>query len=153
MNTEIAQNYEMLLGMQVMRDQLLDVFTDADLNYRLGGNTFSVGQLFHEFGDVEQSYTDSFKTLTQAFDYPTRTSAFHDTIAKLKAWFVTLDAEMKATLESVTGDEVVERGFPMPIGIQIMAYREAVLVIASKMSVYLRALQRPMPEQIKGWVD
>jgi hypothetical protein len=153
MNEKLQENYAMLVGTQCIRDHFLDVFCDDELNFRLGGNTLSVGQLFHELGDIQYSYIQSFKTLTQSFDYPNRATAPYDTVGKLTAWFARLDTEMEAVLETLTGDEIIERGFPLPCPTQITVYQDAVLIVAAKLSIYLHALGKSMPEEVKGWID
>jgi hypothetical protein len=153
MNEQVQQNYKLLLEAQAMRDQLLDMLSDDDLTFRLGGSTLGLGELFRQLGEVEHSYTQSFLTFTQDFYYRNPESGLDSSVARLRAWFHSLDSEMKSALENITGDETIQRGFPLNANTQIFVYREACLIFAAKVGVYLRALNKAMPTQVRDWVD
>ena len=82
--------------------------------------------------------------------------ALDSSVEKLKAWYQTLDAELEAALLALkdkdTQTTIVDRGFPMPLGAQFHTYREALLIFYGKATCYLRAMDKPLPEQMAGWV-
>ncbi len=141
---------------EAMRGQLMDMLTDADLAYRLPGENPPLGALCREIGQVEQSYINSFKTFKQSFAYPPVDPALDTSVAKLKAWYQTLDQALDAALIALSEDDVqnrmIDRGFPMSPGAQMHTYREALLIFYGKAVCYLHALGKPLPEQMRGWI-
>lgn len=141
-----------------MRGQLMEVLTDADLGHTLGGETLPLGALCKEIGEVEHAYLESFKTLTQAFDYRHPDPALATSVAKLKAWYAALDAELDRVIESFSDDDLAHKtvdrggGFIVPIHIQLDIYKEALLIFYGKASLYLRAMGRPRPHQFAEWI-
>ena len=63
MNVFMKQHGEMYHETQVMREQLMDMLTDADLAFSPGGSNPTLGALCKEMGDVEHAYINSFKTM------------------------------------------------------------------------------------------
>jgi hypothetical protein len=56
---------------QRVRYDLLQALTDSDLIYKLPGDNPTLGELCREFGDVEHSYIQSFKTFKHDWSYRT----------------------------------------------------------------------------------
>ena len=78
-------------------------------------------------------------------------------VSDFRAWFAQLDADMLAALDALDDaalKQPVDRGgrYAPPVEITFYTYRETVLILASKVSVYLRALGRELPKQVRGWV-
>ena len=79
-------------------------------------------------------------------------------VERLGAWFQALDRELKATLESLSEDDiqsrVIDRGgaFVIPPMFQLHIYREALLIFYGKASIYLKALGKTQPEQWSSWI-
>ena len=158
MNTLVQNYFPIFKQYQAMRGQLMDVLTDADLSYDLGGETLPLGVLCKEIGEVQHAYIESFKTLTQNFDYRHPDSALATSVAKLKAWYAELDAELDRVIESFSESDlagkIVDRGggFTVPIHIQLDIYKEALIIFYGKASLYLRAMRKPRPQQIAEWI-
>ena len=155
----IMQNYWPIFELyQAMRGQMLGVLTDADLLFFPGGANPPLGELFREIGETERAYIDSFKQFTCDFSYRNLEPAMAESVARLGAWFTELDHELKAAIEGLTDEQIqnqrVTRGpnFRPPIQIQLSVYQEALLIFYGKASVYLKALEKPMPEQVRDWI-
>ena len=83
----------------------------------------------------------SFKTFKIDFSYRSNDNDYLTSVAKLKAWYMQLDEELEAVLETITDEEVAEnqmdRGdFTVPLHISLDVYREALLIFYGKVSVY-----------------
>lgn len=143
---------------QSLRNQILAIMTDADLVFNPGGANLSLGALCREMGEVEYAYIQSFKTFTLDFAYRNNEPGLETSVAKLVAWFEQLDAELKATVEGLSEEDVqgrvVVRGpnFHLPPQIQLNVYQEALLIFYGKASVYLKALNKELPEQFHHWI-
>jgi hypothetical protein len=140
-----------------VRELLTDLMTDDDLAYKLPGDNPSLGVLCREIGQIQQSYIESFKTFKQSFDYPAADPAIEISVTKLKAWYQQLDKELHAALQALSDDEIqnrpIERGYPMLYtlspGDQMLCYREALMIFYGRATLYLRALGKPLPQQIR----
>jgi hypothetical protein len=158
MNNLVAQYFPIFKLYQAIRGQLLDVLTDADLKYTLGGETLPLGALCQEIGEVQQAYIDSFKTLTQNFEYRHPDPEIARSVAKLKNWYAELDAELDRVIESFSNDDLANKkvdrggGFTVSIHIQLDIYKEALLIFYGKVSLYLRAMRKPRPKQMAEWI-
>ena len=107
-------------------------------------------------GQVEVTYTDSFKTFKHNFNYAPVDPALESSVEKLKAWYAQLDGELETALVAIkdldTGTTIVDRGWSMPLGGQFHTYREALLIFYGKATCYLRALNKPLPPQMSSWI-
>jgi hypothetical protein len=142
-----------------LRGQLLDVLSDDDLAFSLGGTTLTLGALCREMGEVEQCYIDSFRTFSQTFDYRHPDLAVERSVDALRAWWTALDRELHEVLEAISEDDLaadrrVDRSdqFSLSIPAQTDIYREALLIFYAKVSIYLRAQGRPLPGDWGGWI-
>ena len=140
-----------------LRVWLLDHVSDEDLAFALPGNR-PLGDLIVELGDTERAYAASFRTRRLEWGTPTDDPELARSTARLRAWFETLDAELRAALTAVPDDEfrdgTVDRGdgFQMPMGSQFHTYREAILIACAKIDVYLRALGTERGHQWADWL-
>jgi uncharacterized damage-inducible protein DinB len=156
----VTETFDILDMTDNVRDLLIDLMTDADLSYRLPGDNPTLGALCREIGQVEQSYIDSFKTFRQSFDYPAVDPAVETSVASLKAWFRQLDQDLHAALEALSDDDAqnrpIERGYPLlyklSAGSQMLCYREAMMIFYGRATLYLRALGKPLPQQVRDWI-
>jgi uncharacterized damage-inducible protein DinB len=156
MNRFMRDNYAMFVETHGVRDLSLKALTDADLSFRLGGNTQTVAALCLDIGKVQRAYIESLKTFKLDFAAAQAPGGVEAHIDSLATWYADLDAQMKTALEQLTDadlDRPVDRGgWSMPTQINLMVYREALLIFAAKVSVYLRALGRPLPKMIEEWI-
>ena len=147
---------------QALRPQLLAILTDDDLAVRVGGASESLGELCRGIGEVERAYIDSFRTFRQDFDYRNPDPRLARSVAALSAWYVELDGDLMATLEALTEDDIANRRivrgvpgpteFSLPPAQQLDIYREALLIFYSKVSVYLKVMDRPLPGDWQEWI-
>ncbi|MBI1257096.1 MAG: hypothetical protein GC204_06470 [Chloroflexi bacterium] len=148
--------FDILHQTQAIREELMAMLSDADLAFKLPGSNPTLGALCREMGQVEQSYIDSFKTLKQDWNYPAVNKALETSVEKLQAWYQTLDADLEAALVALkdrdTQTTMIDRTWPVPLGAQFHIYREALLIFYGKATCYVRAMGRPLPEQMAGWV-
>ena len=156
-NSLVTGEFGILRETQAIRNQIMEVLTDADLAYRFP-NCPSLGELCREVGETEQAYIESYKTFKQVFDYGKSDPALATSVARLKTWYTQLDHDLEAAMAALSEDDVqhrvIERGFPMPPGVQFHCYREALLIFYGRAVLYLRALGKPLPEQTQrvDWV-
>jgi hypothetical protein len=147
---------------QGLRDQLMEILRDEDLGIRLGGETASLGALCREIGEIEHSYIESFRTFRQEFSYRNPDPELEHSVAALKAWFAELDRGLIASVEALSEDDIANRRIirgdfdpeyfsPLPKA-QLDVYREALLIFYGKVTVYLRAIERPLPGQWADWI-
>jgi hypothetical protein len=147
---------------QGLRDQLMEILADEDLGLRLGGETASLGALCREIGEIEHTYAQSFRTFRQDFSYRNPDAELERSVAALKAWFAELDRELMAAVGALSEDDIANRriirgdfdeAFFSPLSkVQLDVYREALLIFYGKVTVYLRAIERPLPRQWADWI-
>ena len=158
MNRIVADYYPIFSLYQALREQLLDVLTDDDLAFRLGGNNPSLGALCRDIGDVEHAYVESFRTFTCDFSVKVASPEAETSVAHLRAWYAALDEDLRAAIERLTEQDLnhrtVDRGhdFRLPPQLQLDVYKEALLIFYGKVSVYLKAMERPLPKQWVEWI-
>jgi len=155
----IMQNYwPIFTEYQAIRGQILGVLSDEDLRFAPGGANRPLGELCVEIGETEHAYSESFKTFTCRFDYHQPEADMAHSVAKLAAWYTELDERLKAAVEGLTEEQIqrqrITRGgnFTLPAQIQLSVYQEGLLIFYGKVSVYLKALNRPLPQQMAEWI-
>lgn len=151
------QQLPVLQGTLVLRDQMMAIITRENLAFSPGGTAMTLGELCKEMGEVEYAYLESFKTFKQDWSYRNETPGLAADLDQLKAWFAELDATLVARLEAMSDADFqrpVERGpgFNPPAAVQFHIYCEALLIFYGKASIYLRALNKPLPEQWQTWI-
>lgn len=157
MNRLIEQKWPWIEGTHAMRTGLLDVLTDADLAFTPGGKAITLGALCRELGEIEYAYVQSLQTLRQDFEYRNPVAGMDSRVDQLRAWYAEMDAEMKATLEGMGEadlDKLVARpgGFEAPLEMQLDIYLQALLIFFGKVTIYLRAMNRDLPQAIQDWI-
>lgn len=158
MNSIMEEYYPVFEMYQAMRAQLMDILSDEELDFRVGGDSESLGALCREMGEVEHSYIQSFKTFEHDFTYKTDEPGLESSVKKLAAWFKALDEDLKATIAGLSEGEIrtktIHRGgdFHLPPRIQLDVYKEALLIFYGKVSVYLKAMNKPRPKQWQEWI-
>lgn len=157
MNSVMEQRWPWVEGSNSLREELLNSLTDADLAFTPGGQNITLGALCREMGEVQHSYIQSFKTFKQDFNYRTVEPELEGSVARLRAWYQALDAELKAVLSAMTEEDthkLVDRGsgFTLPVGIQLDVYLQALLIFFGKASIFLKAMNRPLPKQMAEWI-
>ena len=144
-----------LPGTHNLRDQLLGMITDQDLAYKLPGANPTLGALCEEMGYTQQVYIQSFKTFQQDWSYRTSQVEAPTSVASLAAWYKQLDADLVKALRGLSEDDVhnkqIDRGhgFTPSLYVQFLIYHEAVLIFYAKASAYLKALEKPYPDEWK----
>lgn len=147
---------------QGLRDQLLELLTDDDLGYRVGGANASLGALCREIGEIERAYVDSFRSFRLDFGFRNPDPELERSVAALSAWYAALDRELMEALEGLSEGDIADRRIvrndfdiddfaPLP-AVQLDIYREALLIFYGKVSVYLRAMGKPLPGRWQEWI-
>jgi hypothetical protein len=151
-----AEEFDILHQTGAIRSALMNILSDADLAFKLPGDNPTLGALCRESGQVEQSYIDSFKTLTQSFAYAPVDGGLDTSVSKLKDWYQRLDDDLEAALiarkDNDTQTTIIDRGWPISLGAQFHVYREALLIFYGKTTCYLRAMGKSLPEQMASWI-
>jgi hypothetical protein len=157
MNNLMQNKWTWVEPTHMLRDQVLDAVTDADLKFTPGGQAMTLGALLREQGEIEYAYLQSFKNFTQDFSYRNTDAGLDGSASRLKAWFGSMDSDMKSTLEAFSdGDlsKTIKRGsgFEVPIEMQLDIYLQALLIFLGKASIYLRTMNKPLPKELQEWV-
>ena len=157
MNSILTDYYPTFRMYQALRTQLMDNLRDDDLRYTPGGTNLPLGALCVEIGETEHAYVQSFKTFAIDFAYRNPEPDLETSRARLTAWFQALDAELEATIAGLTDEDVKTRqidrgGWSLPPLIQLEVYKEALLIFYGKVSVYLKAMDRPRSQQWQDWI-
>lgn len=138
---------------QIERCDLMKMLTDSDLAYKLPGDNPTLGELCLEIGEVEYSYIQSFKTFKYTRSHRTTEPELATSVARLQAWYKTLDDEFETVVRDFSEDDLRDRqidrghGFTPSPHVQFQIYREALLMFYAKASVYLKALQKSVNDQ------
>src|SRR5260221_7298631 len=145
MNRYMHEKWPWIDGTHAMRSQLLDILSDADLAFNPGGQNMTLGALCREMGEIEHSYVQSLKTFQQDWSYHNGEANLESSVARLKAWFQTLDDELKATVSAFPDEDLkrtIDRGgYKMPVGIQLAVYLQALPIFFLKATIYLKQMK------------
>jgi uncharacterized damage-inducible protein DinB len=155
MNSLTGQ-FELLNASVKVRDLLLEACTPDDLAFAVQGNP-TLGALFRELAEVEHSYINAFKTFKQDFDYRHPDPIIETDKARLAEWFKALDADFEATVNGLAQEDIdskiiVREFWQAPVTVMFHTYRECFLIFAAKVSVYFRALGKPLLDQVLWWI-
>ena len=147
---------------QVLRDELMEVLTDDDLGFRVGGASAGLGALCREIGEIQRAYVESFRTFRLDFGYRNPDPRLERSRDALSGWYAELDREMMMVVAALSDDDIANRRIvrtdfdvsdfsPLP-PIQLDIYREALLIFYGKVSVYLRAMGKTLPGHWPAWI-
>jgi len=156
MNRLMSEKWSWIEGTHGMRMLLLDTLSDSDLAFNPGGQNKTLGALCCEVGEIEHSYIQSLKTFQQDWSYRNTEAGLESSIDSLKGWYQKLDDEMKTTLSDFSDEDLkktVDRnGYTMPVELQIDVYLQALLIFFGKATIYLKAMNKPLPQQIQEYI-
>src|SRR5947209_12303032 len=106
----------------------------------------TLGALCREMGETEHSYTQSLKTFKQDWSYRNTEAGLESSVARLQAWFQTLDEEMKATVSALSDEDLkktVDRGgYAMPVDMQLDVYLQALRIFFRNTTIYLKGINK-----------
>lgn len=153
-NAIVNNEFEVLNQTQALRWQLLDMLTDMDLSFTLPNNP-SLAEMLRHQGRFERMYAKSFTT--DKMDWTVQDAPLSATVEGFKQWFKSIESELEDALRSLTDDEIESKkidrgGWKAPVRVQLHVYREAILIFCGKISVYLHAMEKPLPEQWQTWI-
>jgi uncharacterized damage-inducible protein DinB len=158
MNSILENYYPLFRYYQSLRNQLLDLLTDADLAFRPSPETFSLGALCVEIGETQKSYIDSFTAQTQDFSYRNQEAGLSSSLERLRAWYSNLDQELEQTITAIPEDEIenrrIDRGhnFVVSPQSQLDIYKEALIIFYGKVSIYLKLMKITPSEHWQEWI-
>jgi hypothetical protein len=157
MNAIEREQFDLLNMTLALRNDMLTTLTASDLTYQPPGDALTLGALLKVMGEVQQAYTESFKTFRLTFDYRHADDRVAHSVDALKAWFEQLDAALLAVLRALSDDDIATKvidrgGWSMPPMIQFHTFREALLIDYGKIDVYLRMLAKARSEQWQAWI-
>jgi len=157
MNRYMQEKWAWIEGSHGMRTGILDALSDADLAFNPGGQNMTLGALIREMGEVEHSYIQSLKTFKQDWAYRNTDAGMATSIAKLKTWFEALDADLQAAASAFSDEDLaktVERpgGYAMPVDMQLDVYLQALLIFFGKVTIFLKAMNKPLPEAVQEYI-
>jgi uncharacterized damage-inducible protein DinB len=153
----MQERWPWIEGSHAMRAQALHLLDDADLAFNPGGQNMTLGALCREMGEIEHSYLESLKTLKQDWAYHNEEAGLEGSVAGLKAWYAAMDEEMKSVVSALSDEDlakIVQReGTPTwPIETQLEVYLQALLIFFGKLTIYLKALNKPLPKEFKDYI-
>ena len=155
MNQYMDSGWKFIEGTHGMRTQLMDTLTDTDLAFNPGGQNMTLGALCREMGEIEYSYLQLLKTFKQDWSYRNTEPGLDRSVAKLKAWYQGLDAEMQAAVAAFSDEGLkkeIDRGFKVPVSTQLDIYLQALLIFFGKATIFLKAMNKPLPKMIADWI-
>ncbi|MCA9908533.1 MAG: DinB family protein [Anaerolineae bacterium] len=157
MNRFMQDKWAWIEGSHGMRTGILEMLNDADLTFNPGGQNMTLGALIREMGEVEHSYIQSLKTFKQDWAYRNTEAGMDTSVARLKAWFQTLDDELQATASAFSDEDLdkqVERpgGYAMPVDMQLDVYLQALLIFFGKVTIFLKAMNKPLPDSVREYI-
>jgi DUF1365 family protein len=157
MNSLIEHQFGILAMTLALRQEVLTLLSDADLEYALPGN-MTLGALCRQQGECDRSYIEAFRTFKQEWTYRHDDARVEQQVEALRAWYTALEAEFRTAVGDLTEAQVqtqmINRGTGMnfPVGITFHIYRESLLIFLAKVSLYLRALGKPVSAQMLMWI-
>ena len=156
MNRYAEEKWSWIEGTHGMRMQLLDALNDEKLLFNPGGENVTLGAVCRESGDIEHAYIQSLKTFTQDWSYHNETPGIEGSVAHLKAWYQTLDDEMKSLVAGFSDDDLTKTidrgGFAVPVDMQLDIYLQAQLIFFGKASIYCKLLNIEMTPTFKEYI-
>jgi hypothetical protein len=148
-NNLLNEKWPWIEGSHGLRMQMLDLLSDADLAFNPGGQNMTLGALCREIGEIEHAYTQSLQTFRHDWSYRNPDAAITTSVARLKAWFQSLDDALQAAIIAFPDDaeaQSIERGgAPVSVAFQLDVYLQAMLIFLGKAAIYLRAMIKPLP--------
>jgi hypothetical protein len=156
-NRVMQERWPWIEGSHAMRALALDLLDDDDLAFHPGGANLTLGALCREMGEVEHSYLESLRTLKQDWSYRNEEAELEGSVARLKAWYATMDEQMKSAVSALSDEDlatIVEReGAPTwPVETQLEVYLQALLIFFGKLTIYLKALNKPLPQEFRDYI-
>ena len=157
MNAQIKEFWDLNRMYTQLRDELLEALTDEDLAFSPGGGNPTLGELCRELGETQYAYAQSFKNFKTDFSYRTNDDRYIKSVSALKNWYKQLDEDLEAAVESVTDEDVAEKlmergGYEVPVHISLDILREALLIFYGKVSVYAKAMDKPLTQMWRDWI-
>ena len=157
MNRYMQEKGSWITGTHAMRNALLDLVSDVDLSFNPGGQNKTLGGLFKEIGEVEYAYLQSLKTSKTDFSYRNTEAGLDASVARIKAWYESLDAEIEQVLNGFADEDFtknIERasGYMMPLSMQVEVYLQALLIFLGKLTIYFRAMNRTLPPSVQEYI-
>ena len=155
MNRFMQEKWSWIEASHAMRTELLGTLSDADLAFNPGGANLTLGMLYHQMGEIEHSYVQSLNTFKQDWSY--RNPEVETNTAKLKAWYQTLDDQMKTAVSAFSDEDLKKlvdrsKGYSMSVEMQLDVYLQAVLIFFGKVTIYLKAMNKPLPETVQEYI-
>lgn len=157
MNRYMQDRWSWVEGTHASRNALLDSLNDADLAFTPGGANMTLGALCRELGEIEHSYVESLKSFQQDWSYRNTEAGLEGSVARLKTWYQKLDDELKTILTAFSDEDLkktIDRGggFAVSVEVQMDIYLQALLIFSGKVSIFLRAMNRPLPGSMQDWI-
>lgn len=139
-----------------MTAQLFDLLSDTELAFTPGGQNMTLGALCREMGETEYAYLQSLKTLKHEWSYRHPEADVVSSVALLKGWFHTLNDEMEAVIAAFRDEDenkpIDRGGGAVTVAFQLDAYLQAVLIFLGKATIYLKAMNKPLPKEFQEYI-
>ena len=156
MNSIVTDYYPVFEMYQAPRAQLMLLLKDQDLAFQPSSQNETLGELCLDIGQTQHAYIESFKTFKMSFE--PKANGPELTVDNLRGWYNELDAELRRVVTGLSEADIQSRkvyrgdNFELLPNIQLDVYKEALLIFYGKVSVYLKGLGIPLPEQWQEWI-
>jgi hypothetical protein len=157
-NSFVENEYGAIEETQSLIGELLDEVPESAFDFSPGGSNPTIRGLLKELAQTEIAYAQSFHDWTMNFEYGSESPIDLRSVDTIRAGFTRLHQELKTALATVSEADLTGKlidrggGFRISPRGQIHIYGEAVLIVASRISVYLRALELPLPGKWEIWI-
>jgi hypothetical protein len=158
MNMIMESYYPLFRLYQSLRNQMLEILDDRDMDYQMCELNPKLGVLCREIGEVQYAYIDSFRSFEMDLTYRVEQPELESSVERLVIWYSGLDRELEEVVSNLSQEDIdhrkINRGgdFIISPHIQLEIYKEALLIFYGKASVYLKALNKSLPEQWQHWI-
>ena len=139
-----------------MTAQLFGLLSDAELAFTPGGQNMTLGALCRALGETEYAYLQSLTTSKHEWSYRHPEADVVSSVALLKGWFHTLNDDMEAVIAAFRDEDenkpIDRGGGAVTVAFQLDAYQQAVLIFLGKATIYLKAMNKPLPKEFQEYI-
>lgn len=138
-----------------MRDAVIALLDEADLDFTPGGDNLDWKSLLSELADIEESYVGSLVTLEQRFELTSVSNEI--SLASIRERFAAVDVELGDLFDAWSPEDYEVKlkradGWELTRDRQLEIFVQAILIVVAKAAVYLKSMNRPLPESVADWI-
>ncbi len=140
-----------------LRSQIMDALEDKDLNFK-PEHLSSISEECIQIGEWQGAYLGGFKKFAQDFEYRNDDDGRRTSVAKLRAWYEGMDADIVAAVEGMTDEDVENRkinrgGWEASVEWSLRIWQECLIIFYTKMLLYFKLMEKKVPEGLTQWLE